>query len=427
MIYRIYKILTIIFSPIINLYLYIRILKGKEDRVRICEKFGIPTVKRPEGDILWFQCASVGETNSILPLIDEILKKKDINILITSGTVTSAEIVLKKIKNKNNIIHQYTPTDTYSAINKFLKFWKPKALITVESEIWPNMISMAYNFCERVMIVNGKMSERSFNKWKKFGGLRKEIFNSVDTCYSQTIEDKDRFIELGIKNTTFLGNIKFSVSKLKVNKQYLEDLNNNTKDRQKVLFASMHLEEIDYILSIAKELKNKSILSILAIRHPNKSNEIYSIFTENGFNVKRKSNNENITKDTDIYMCDVMGEMGTMFEFCKICVMCGAFVDGIGGHTPVEPANHSCAIITPPYIFNNKSLFEELEKDNGCIICKDKDNIKNNVLNNIITLIKNENKIKELGNNAKNTCNKFDNVLNEITENILKNIYDNYK
>ena len=426
MIYKIYKLLTTIFSPIINLYLHIRILKGKEDKIRICEKFGIPTAKRPKGDIIWFQCASVGEVNSVLPLIDEILNKKDVNVLITSGTVTSAKIIANKIINKN-IIHQYTPIDTCGTINKFLQFWKPKALITVESEIWPNMIKMTHKYCKKVITVNGKMSEKSFNKWKKFNNFGKEIFSSIDVCYPQTIEDKNRFIELGIKNTIFIGNIKFSVQKLKVNNQYLEELNTNNKHKQKVLFASMHLEEINCTLNVIKELKNKNILSVIAIRHPDKSDEIYSILANNGYIVKRKSKNEYITKDTDIYICDIMGEMGTMFEFCKICVMCGAFVDGIGGHTPIEPANHSCTIITPPYIFNNKSLFEELEKNNGCIICKDKNNIENDIINNIITLIENESKIIELGNNAKNTCNKFNDILNETSENILKSIYNDYK
>lgn len=425
--YTLYKFLTVILSPLISLYLRIRLINGKEDKKRFKERFGISTIKRPNGDILWFQCASVGEANSAFPLIDKILiDNKDVTVLITSGTITSAATVEKaiKVRNTNRIVHQYTPVDTYFSIKRFLKFWKPKALITVESEIWPNMIIMSHRYCEKVIIVNAKMSKKSFNRWKKLKAFKERIFDSVDVCYPQSGEDQFRFINLGIQNTIYLGNMKFSVPKLYVNDNYLKELESNGSNKKRVLFASVHLEEIDNIINTIKLVKNvDNTLFVVAIRHPQYSDKICSTFIKNGFNVKRKSKNEAITSDTNIYMYDEIGEMGTMFEFCKICVMCGAFVKGIGGHTPVEPANQSCAIITPPYMFNSKSLFKELEKHKGCIICSDEANFEQKIAENIDYLLENENIVIEMGENAKNTCEEFANVIRDVKNNVLYNIY----
>ena len=424
--YAFYRFLTIILSPFVSIYLCIRLISGKEDKKRFKERFGISRLKRPDGDILWIQCASVGETNSVFPLIDKILADNDdVTILVTSGTVTSACTVEKAIKKRNTdrIIHQYTPIDTYFSIRRFLEYWKPKALITVESEIWPNMIVMSHEYCKKVIIVNAKMSERSFNKWKNFGSFKKKIFSSIDVCFPQTTDDQLRFINLGIKNTLYLGNMKFSISELPVNNVYLNELKNCSDGKKKVLFASVHLVELEKIINTIRLIKNENVLFILAIRHPNLGDEIYSKLVQNNFNVKRKSKNELITECTNIYMYDEMGEMGTMFEFCKICVMCGAFVDGIGGHTPVEPASKSCAIITPPYIFNNEYLFKELEKNEGCIICNDTENIEQEVSEKVDYLLDNTNKVYEIGNNAKNTCDKFTNVVEDLKNNVLYNIY----
>ena len=184
MIYKIYQILTILLSPVINLYMWIRLKKGKEDKIRYKERFGYASIKRPEGDIIWVQCASVGESNSALPVIEKLIEKYNnkVTILITTGTITSAGTIAKKIAGKSNIIHQYTPIDEYFVIKRFLNYWKPKALITIESEIWSNMIVMAHKYCEKVMIVNAKISIKSFERWKMFKNFKETIFDSIDIC-----------------------------------------------------------------------------------------------------------------------------------------------------------------------------------------------------------------------------------------------------
>lgn len=426
MILKIYQILTVIFSPLIDLFLLIRMYFGKEEKSRLFERLGFSSIKRPEGDIIWFQCASVGESNSALPLIDKIIEKygKNLHILITSGTVTSAKILSEKIKNRKNVIHQYTPVDKYFSILRFLEFWKPKILITIESEIWPNMITLSHKMCEKVMIVNAKMSEKSFSRWKNFKNLKESIFDSIDICYPQSEEDQYRFINLGIQNTLFLGNLKFDIPKLPVDQDYLKFLKSPTKERKIVLCASVHDKEIEEINDIFKNLNSKysDLLFILALRHPNDSKNIYNFLNSKNYSVKKKSDNEIIENETNFYIHDELGNIGTLFELCDIVLMCGSLVDGIGGHTPIEPAKQGCAILTGPYIKNNKSLFKELENNHACIICKDKKNISKDLSKYISVLFNDKNEETRLKNNAKIVCDKFVNVAKDVANNIIENL-----
>ncbi len=424
---KIYQLLTIIFSPLIDIFMLIRLINGKEDKNRFKERFGYSSVHRPEGKVIWFQCASVGESNSAMPLIDKIIAKynEKITILITAGTTTSASTISKKIENKNNIIHQYTPIDKYFVIKRFLNHWKPDALITVESEIWPNMITMTHKTANKVMIVNAKISKRSFNRWKKFKGFKERVFDSIDICYPQSQDDQYRLINLGIQNTIYLGNLKFDIPKLKVDEEYLKNIKESISGRRVILCASAHEQEKEIIANIYNRLKNNfsDIIFIIALRHPNKSEKFYNFLISKDLVVKRKSLNEVIDLNTNIYLYDELGQMGTLYESTNIVLMCGSLVEGIGGHNPVEAAKHNCAILTGPYISSNKSLFSEFLKNNACIICNGKDNIlAENIYNNIYSLIKDEKKLEDLKENAINLCDSFANVANDLATNIIANL-----
>ena len=425
MIYNIYKILTIILSPFINLLMFIRLLKGLEDKKRIKERYGFATIKKPTEKIYWFQCASVGETNSVLLLIDKILKNSNekIKILLTTGTVTSANMVAKKIKDNKNIIHQYTPIDKYFVIKRFLKYWNPEVLILVESEIWPNMIIQSRKVCKRIMIVNAKMSKKSYGRWKFFNNFRHKIFDAIDICYTQTLFDEYKLMNLGIQATSFLGNLKFGVEKLKVDENYKQQLL-TTKERKTLFCVSTHKGEEEKLIQLYNKLKNdfKDLLFVISIRHPNRSNEVFNLIKSNNFNVKRKSKNEKIDDDTNFYLYDEFGEIGTLFDVFDIILMCGSLSKQYGGHTPIEPAQFGKAILTGPYIRNNKSLFIELSKNNACIICHNKENLINDLYNNIKNLMNNENKIIELKNNSLNFSKKYSNIANITAKEILLNI-----
>ncbi len=425
---KLYQLLTILLSPLIDLYMLIRLLSKKESKERFLERLGYAEIKRPEGKLIWFQCASVGESNSALPLIYKIIEKYDekVSILLTSGTTTSAEIIKKKIADKANIIHQFTPIDKYFVIKRFLKHWKPDALITIESEIWPNMIVQSHKAGIKVMIVNAKVSDKSFEKWKKFKGMKEKVFDSIDICYPQTEEYQQKLITLGIQNTLFLGNLKFGISKLKINEEFLNSLKTSLEGKKVICCASTHAREEEKIAQLYKKLKKefKNLGMIVAIRHPKRSDEVYNLFKSHDLNVKRKSKNEVYNSKTDIYMYDEMGEMGTLFEASDIVLMCGSLASGMGGHTPIEPAKHNCAIFTGPFIANNNSLFFELEKNNGCIISKETEDEKlaEELYTTAKLLLTDEAKMESLQKNAYNTCEKFANVVDNVADNLVMNL-----
>ena len=427
MILKLYAIFTVILSPFIDFYLLTRKWRGKEDRARFKERFGHSTLKRPEGKIIWVQSVSVGESNSALPLIEKLITKYDkkITILITTTTITSAKIVEKKIAGNPNIIHQYSPVDKYFVVKRFLNFWKPEAFIMIESEIWPNMISLAHKYCKKVMIVNAKMSERSFGRWKKMTNLKESIFDSINICYPQSEDDQYRFINLGIQNTLFLGNLKFDIPPLKVNSEYLGELKKSIGNRPMVMFASVHKQEMGILFNIFKSLKekNKDVLFIMALRHATSVDEFSKVF--NSYNVAKKSANEMPKNNTEIYVYDEMGEMGTLFELSKIVLMCGSLVDKIGGHTPIEPAKHNCAILTGPYIFNSKSLFNELTKNNACFIAKSKD-FQKELIDEINKLLNDKSLVDEMVKNAKYCVNRFGNIVDNLANNIYSNIENKF-
>ncbi|MDR2526332.1 MAG: 3-deoxy-D-manno-octulosonic acid transferase [Rickettsiales bacterium] len=420
--YLLYKYLSILLSPLVDLYILIRLLLGKEDIKRIRERFALPTVDRPNGDVIWILCASVGESVASFPLIKKLLEKYDnkITILITSTTKTSAKLIVDKIKNNGNIIHQYTPIDKYYTILRFIKFWKPIALINIESEIWPNTIILSHKYCKKVIIATAKMSNKSFRRWKKFKMLRKTIFKAIDICYPQSKDDNIKLKKLGIDNCVIYGNLKFETNKVVINQEYLKELQDSIKDRKFILFASAHIEEIEYILKLKQKLKD--ILFIIAIRHPDKSCDFYNFFIRNGYSVNRKSKCERIAEDTDIYIYDEMGEMGTLYTLSDIVVMCGSFVKNIGGHNPIEVAQCSCAIITAPFIKNNSSLFRELEKNDACIINKNRKKVINEMFIKLNELLNDDVKVKILKTNAFNILQKFSHIAENMAVDIKKQL-----
>ncbi|GMO61121.1 MAG: lipid IV(A) 3-deoxy-D-manno-octulosonic acid transferase [Rickettsiales bacterium] len=426
MLYNFYKYFTIIFSPLITLFLYIRILFGKEDKKRIKERFGTPGIKRPEGDVIWFLCASVGEANAALSLIDRLLKLYDnkITVLLTTTSVTSANMLQKKLADKPNVIHQYTPIDTYKSVMNFLDFWQPIALINIESEIWPNIIALSHKYCRKVIIATAKMSTRSFRRWRKLNSIRNFIFNQIDICYPQSDGDEFKLRKLGIEKTIMLGNLKFDCPVPVVDEEYLAQLKGGIGDRKFICLASTHIEELEmlYKLYTKVEADFKNILFIFAIRHPNKGDETEKYLKDKGLIVKRRSRNDLITPDTNIYMYDEIGKMGTFYALSDIVVVCGSFVNHIGGHTPIEVIQHKCATLTAPYIKNNKVLFQELEKYDSTIICKDKHNIIQNMRAEIKNLINNPARCKEIIDNSYNTKERFKNIAHDMAKSIKENI-----
>lgn len=371
----IYRILIFILTPVIHLYLFIRKLKGKEHKSRFAERFGKTKIERPNGKLIWINAVSVGEINSAWTIIKRLNEDNDYKILITTTSTTSAETVRNKIKqlpNLDNVIHQFVPVDTYFSVKRFLKHWKPDILINVESEFWPNLFTLTKKFCP-IMVLNGKMSKKSFRFWYRNKKLKESIFDSIDICLAQSRNDYKRFIMLGVQNVQFLGNIKFFVDKCYINGNLYEKLLEQTKGRRKWLVNCTHRGEEEIIIATHKLLKqkHKNLLTMLIIRHTNRTEEVLKLLEKNNLKYVTTTSGEGVTEDVDFYVYNMMGELGTFFELNDIVFIAGSLQRNIGGHTPAEAIKHNCCVITGPYVENNYMLFKDLLNENGCVMVKD--------------------------------------------------------
>jgi len=268
------------------------------------------------------------------------------------------------------------------------------------------------------------MSEKSFKNWNAKPTFKKQIFSCIDLCFAQSKDNQERFLKLGVKNTKYLGNLKFDVPALQGDEKEVTRLKNNLKIKNKIWsVASTHEKEEEIIAQIHKELKKKypDLLTTIILRHPKRKDDVANILRKQyNLNVAVRTENDKITKKTDIYLCDTFGEMGTFFRVFDIVLMAGSLVRNIGGHTPVEPAKLNCAILTGPFIHNNKGLFAELEKNDACIKIENKEDIIGNTVEEISNLFNNPKKVEELKQNAYKATTEMKNITKKVIDTIEK-------
>ena len=371
--YFLYSILInliIIFSPII---LLVRILQSKEDKYRFMEKFSFPSKKRAKGKLVWFHGSSVGEINSIIPLIEKFEKNKTISqILITSNTLSSSKI-LKKY-NFKKAEHQFFPIDKKFLVTKFLNYWRPNILYLIESEIWPNMIYELKRKKIPLILLNARITKKSFERWLKIKSLSEGIFKSFNLCISQNNESINYLRRLGAKKIIKLGNLKYSeLENLKLNK--LKQKTHNFLKNRKILFSciSTHKGEEDFCAKLHLKLKEiyPNILTIVIPRHISRKDQIIDFF--NNLNIKSycHSSKQNIKKNTEIYIVDTFGETKKFLNYSKTAFIGGSLVKH-GGQNPLEAARMGCRIIHGPYVDNFKEIYSFLRKKNISKLIKSK-------------------------------------------------------
>ena len=364
---RIYRILSTIFFPLLVIYICWRALKGKEDRVRLRERLGFSSHRKPDGDIIWIHAVSVGEANSSLILVDELLKSfPQTTILFTTTTLTSALVLASKIKAyEGRVIHQFLPIDSYFVVRKFLKFWHPKKAIFVESEIWPNFIYEARKLGISTVLVNARISKKSFSRWILAKKIGFNIFDFFSLIFAQSEEDQGRLQKLTSQKVLYLGNLKAQTASLSFNVNELNNLRTQINGRKFWLAASTHAGEEKIVIDVHRKLKQKfgDILTIIAPRHPQRAQEIKALAGD--LNFSQRSLGENIASKTEIYLADTLGELGLFYSLSDFVFLGGSLVE-VGGHTPFEPAQLKCAVISGKYVANNQKAFDELIAKKAC-------------------------------------------------------------
>jgi 3-deoxy-D-manno-octulosonic-acid transferase len=265
------------------------------------------------------------------------------------------------------------------------------------------------------------MSKKSFRFWYKHKKLRREIFNNIKICLTQSKIDYKRFMRLEVQNTHFLTNIKFFVDKCSVDKNLYDYLSKKTKNKRLWLVNCTHRGEEEIIIEVHNELKKKykNLMTVLIIRHPNRLNEVEKLMNNNNISYINTSSNREVTDKTEFYIYDKIGNLGTFFDLCNIVFIAGSLQKNIGGHTPSEAIEHGCCVITGPYIDNNHALFKELENSKSCIILDD--NSYQTLAKTIDFLFKNGDVVKKISDNAYNKGVKNFDILNKIVDIIIKN------
>ena len=357
--YRILINLIILISPIIIL---VRIIKNKEHKYRFKEKFCFFSKKRGGGKIIWFHGSSVGEIMSIIPIVEKLENNKSINkILITSSTLSSSK-VLSKFKLKKTV-HQFFPIDSKFLTEKFLRYWKPSIAIFIESEIWPNMLVNIKKKSIPLILLNARITKRSFMNWKMISSTAKILFNKFDICLPQNYETKKYLKSLGAKKIKLVGNLKFSESKTEKNYIFNNKVKKNFKSKKIWCAASTHNNEEEICAVAHQKLKKKynNLLTIIIPRHIQRVEEIRNKLTKMSLKVQIHSDNKKINKDTEIYLVDTYGETKYFYNICKTVFLGGSIIDR-GGQNPLEPVRFGCKILHGPNVQNFSEVYNLLNR-----------------------------------------------------------------
>jgi len=412
--YRLLINLIILISPVIIL---IRLFKKKEHPIRFVEKFCFFSKKKNKGKLIWFHGSSVGEILSIIPLIEKLEKNKNIKqILVTSSTLSSSS-VLQKLRLKKTI-HQFFPVDANFFSEKFLNYWKPSIAIFVESEIWPNMILNIKKKSIPLLLLNARITKKSFNRWNSISSLSKILFGNFDNTFPQNNETKKYLKILGAKKIMMIGNLKFSENEIKKSYIFNNKLIKFFKSKKIWCASSTHKSEEKMCAIAHKKLKQKykNLLTIIIPRHVHRIKNIAKEIKDLELNYYTHSSQTKINNNTEIYLVDTYGETKSFFNICKTVFLGGSIIPH-GGQNPLESIRFGCNIIHGPNISNFKEIYDLLKLKG----LSKKINNSNQLIKALeISFKKNGNSLKKINKIKKIGSKILDNTYREVEYYIKK-------
>jgi 3-deoxy-D-manno-octulosonic-acid transferase len=356
-----YRAGTTALGPLVALYLAHRMSRGKEDRERFAERQGHPGRPRPPGPLLWVHAASNGEAVSMLSLIDRLLvERPTLSVLVTTGTVTSARLLEHRLP-ADRAWHQYVPVDRPAYVRRFLEHWRPDLALWVESELWPNLVAQTDRYGIPLLLLNGRMSLRSFQGWQRFPSLIGPLLACFELCLAQDDVQAGRFQRLGAASATSVGDLKTAAAPLPFDENELARIAAHAADRPVWLAASTHQGEEEAAADAHRALMRErpGLLTIIAPRHPVRADAIATMLTQRGLNVARRSGGEPLDSATDIYLADTLGELGLFYRLAGIAFVGGSLTP-MGGHNPLEAALLDCAILHGPDMSNCAAMAQSL-------------------------------------------------------------------
>jgi 3-deoxy-D-manno-octulosonic-acid transferase len=357
----VYRLATAALEPFAPLLLKRRAVQGKEDSTRLNERLARPRLPRPAGPLVWLHGASVGESLSILPLVERLrAERPDATVLVSSGTVTSAQLLAKRLPE--GVIHQFVPVDTPGGAKRFIGHWRPDLAVFVESELWPNLLLEAKAAGTRLALVSAKLSDKSFDGWRMRPFAAHQLFSGFDLILAQDGRAAERFTGLG---GTVAGeaDLKFGAAPLPADEAELARLKARFADQPLLLAASTHPGEDEIVLDAFAALSGQPRL-VIAPRHVERGSAIVEMARARGLTASLRSTDPG-AEPARVLVADTLGELGLWFRLADLALIAGSLVPGIGGHNPLEPARLSCPIVSGPHVENWLTAYAELSAVDG--------------------------------------------------------------
>jgi 3-deoxy-D-manno-octulosonic-acid transferase len=359
----VYRLLTAVASPLAPVLISNRLKRGKEDPERVNERYGESKIARPAGPLIWVHCASVGELLAVIPLIERI-REKEFNVLCTTGTVTSASLAEQRLPE--GTIHQFVTLDAARFARRFFEHWRPDLALFVESDLWPNLILTCARRGTPLILVNARLSESSFKRWRRIPGTISALLRCFDLCLAQSAAHAGRYRDLGAPRVTTTGNLKLDVPEPPADTDKLEALKAAVAGRTVIVGASTHAGEETMLIEAHRRLRGSfpRLLTIIAPRHPDRGPGIIEIAHAADLEAKQRSRGDLPAPETAIYVADTLGELGLIYRLAPI-VFVGGSLASHGGQNPIEPIKLGAAILHGPHIWNFAEIYGALDKAHG--------------------------------------------------------------
>ena len=412
----IYRLLLVVVYPFLPLYLRLRALRSKEDALRLSERYGVASIARPKGVVIWLHAASIGESIAALVLAKNMLRAKPrYHVLLTSGTVTSAALIKKRLDEYDlagKLIHQYIPLDCPSWARRFLDHWQPQLAVMVESDLWPNIILETAEKNIPLVMASAQLSERSLAWWLGAGrGLAKRVFPLFDRVFATDEIQAKRFARLPLAEDSSVavgGSLKASAPPLADSPELRAMITKGAAKRKVIALLSSHEGEEELFLQALTPLDKETYFAVITPRHPHR------VIKTEGFTSKTYSKGERPTASDTIFIVDALGMLGGIIRSADIIVLGGGFAK-LGGHNPMEVAALGKGLISGAHIFKNQVSFDLLHKHDGVIFCQSAEDLTEQ----ITTLLKSPPLRKSLNEGAITAYKTLTNKTNAITEHSL--------
>jgi 3-deoxy-D-manno-octulosonic-acid transferase len=366
-----YRLAATALEPAVIAFLHLRQRRGREERARLGERQGRPSRTRPAGHLVWVHGASIGETLSLLPIVER-LAQRGLSVLVTSGTRTSASLLARRLPP--GAFHQFVPVDVPRYVRRFLDHWRPDLILVAESEIWPNTVIEAHRRAIPLILVNGRMSDRSFRRWEQLPVAIRALLERFSLCLAQSHDDAERFARLGASHVTVAGNLKFDGPPPPADPRVVAQLSGLMAGRPVWLAASTHPGEEEMLFSAHRAVADHhpDLLTIVAPRHPQRGADIADLASSLGLRAALRSQGMDPDGSVDVYVADTIGELGLFYRLTTLVFVGGSLVPH-GGQNPIEPVKLGAAVLHGPTVHNFRDVYAALDGASASIEVSDDD------------------------------------------------------